>query len=271
MVQERVVSAAKIPLFNGRPGFTRVRKEDLARYVLISVRDPLAFKRDAAEEIAKYMDEAHKVADSHMYVIYTGTYKGTRVSVLSTGSGAPDTELALIELMRLGADTFIRVGTSGAIQEHVKVGDIVIASGAVRSEGTSKQYVSTEYPACAHWKVLTALIEAAESLGCRYHVGITRSIDAFWVGSGRPSFNNYLQKEHEEAIDYWRKAGVLNLERETSVILTLAGLFGLRAGSVCSAVNNLVQNRLEFGAGNEQAIKTALEAIAILGSQDSSK
>ena len=264
----------KVPTFKekGEPVFTRIKPEKVARYVLLAVRDPLGFKRDAAEEIASYFDAYEKVADTGMFKTYTGTYKGVPVTVCSTGSGCPDTELALMDFMLYSnADTFIRVGTSGGFQPYVKPGDIVITTSAVRDEGTSEEYVKPIFPAVAHYEVVLALIQAAEELNVRYHVGITRSNDAIYCGLGRPAVNNYLQKEHEEIIEYWSKAGVLNIEREASIILTLCNLFGYRGGCVCAVVDNYFTGELKLGAGVEEAIKTTLEALTYLYKWDKDK
>ena len=229
------------------------------------------FKKDAAEVVADHFEEARKVADTKMYVTYTGRYKGVEVTAVSTGSGSPELELAFTEFASLNkADTFIRIGCSGALQEHVRVGDLVISSGAVRDEGTSGEYILKAYPAVAHYEVLLALIEAAERLQSKYHVGITRSNDSFWVGQGRTS-RNYIQREHENIIEYWKRAGVLNIEREVSALLTLTSLLGLRGGAICSVVNNRITGELGVGAGVENAIEVSLEAIKILQGWDAAK
>jgi len=257
---------------DGKPLFTGVDPEDVARYVILTVRDPLAgFKKDAAEEIASYFDTYEKVADTGMFATYTGKYKGVPITVCSTGSGAPETELALMDFINFTkADTFIRVGTSGSYQPWVKVGDIVITSAAVRDEGTSEEYVTPIYPAVAHYEVVLAFVQAAEELNVRYHVGITRSNDAIYCGEGRP-IAGYIQKEHEGIPEYWYRARVLNVEREASLILTLCNIFGKRGGAVCTVVDNELTGELGVGVGKEESIKVAIEGIRILAKWDSIK
>lgn len=142
--------------------FTGVSSKEVARFVILTVRDPLhGYVKDAAEEIAEYLDNYKKVADTGMFTTFTGEYKGVPISVCSTGSGAPEAELALMDFIRFtSADTFVRVGTSGALQEWIKL--------AVRDEGTSKEYVKPTYPAVASYEVVLALASAAEKLGVNY-------------------------------------------------------------------------------------------------------
>ena len=257
------------PLISGKPALSQVSREEMGRYILLVVRDPLIFKKDPAEEISlTYLENVKKVADTMLYKTYTGTYKNVKVSIVSTGSGAPDVEILLGELiMFTSADTVIRVGCSGAIQEYIKPGELVIVSAAVRDDGASAEYVSKSFPSVANYEVLISMIEAAEKLGVKYHVGITRSNDSFWVGQGRP-IKEYLQCEHEKIIEYWKRAGVLCVERETSLILTLANLFNLRAGSILAVVNNRITGELNIGAGIQDAIKVVLESLVLLNYWD---
>jgi uridine phosphorylase len=260
--------SAKIPKFPkeaGRPVFTGVKPEDVARYVILAVRDPLGFKEDSAKIIAEYLDSAKKIADTGMFVTYSGIYKDAPITVCSTGSGCPDTELALLDFMLYtNADTFLRIGTSGSFQKHIKVGEIVISTGAVRDEGTTAQYVKQCFPAIANYELLLALIEAAEKLSIAYHIGVTRSNDAIYCGLGRAAYKGYIQKEHKEIVSYWSKTNVANIDRETSLILTLTTLFNLRGGSVCAVVDNYLTRELKKGAGVNECIKVGLEGIRIL-------
>jgi len=257
--------------------FLDVKSEDISRYVILSVRDPFIFSDDPAKVISNYMDKPRKVGSTCMFTTYTGQYKGTPVTVCSTGSGAPETELALMEFIMNSTkvDTIIRIGASGGFQEHVNVGEIVISSGAVRSEGSSKEYISIAYPAIANYEVLLAQIEAAEKLKVKYHVGITRSDDTMYAGLGRPSYKGYIQDEHRKIINYWKNAGILNIEREASVILTLTGLFGLRGGNICVVVDNYLNGELlsreELLSSVDKTIIAALDSFKILSCWDEAK
>ena len=152
----------------------QVGKEDIGRYVILP-GDP---KRCA--KIAKYIDDAKLVADNREYVTYTGYLDGVKVSVTSTGIGGPSASIALEELVQAGADTFIRIGTCGGMQLNVKSGDVVIASGAVRMEGTSKEYAPIEFPAVADIEVVNALMKAADELNVDSHVGVVQCKDSFY-------------------------------------------------------------------------------------------
>ena len=144
----------------------QVAKGEVGRYVILP-GDP---KRCA--KIAAYFDQPRLIADSREFTTYTGFLDGVKVSVTSTGIGGPSASIALEELTNCGADTFLRVGTCGGMQLDVKSGDMVIAQGAVRMEGTSKEYAPIEYPALADYEVLSAMIEGARKVGARYHVGV---------------------------------------------------------------------------------------------------
>ncbi len=259
---------------DGRPSLTGIDGKKIARYVIMTVRDPLCgYNEDSAKEIAGYLDESEEVARTGMFVTYTGKYKGVELSIVSGGSGAPEAELVLNEFMIFSeADTFIRVGGSGGWNENVHPGDVVISSGAVRDEGMTASYVVRQYPAFANYEVLLSLIEAATENGHKFHVGITRSGDSEYCGWGKPSYGGYIQKEQLEIIDYYHRAGVLNTDRETSAIFTLTTLFGLRGGSICSIGDNVVNKEgFKAGGGHESAIAIALEGIRKLNSKDKEK
>jgi uridine phosphorylase len=238
---------------------------DVAKYVLLP-GDP-----ERVPIIARFWDLAWHVASHREYVTYSGYYKGIFISATSTGIGAPATAIAFEELARVGAEVFIRVGTTGALRRDVSVGDVVISTGAVRLEGTSRHYVMPEYPAVASYDVVLALIDAAESLGVRYHVGLTASSDSFYVGQERPGFRDYLPPFQRGLIDYLRSVNVLNFEMEASLIFTLANIYRLRAGAVCAAIANRETGEFKPGAGVEDAIRVANEAVKILYEWDEEK
>ncbi len=237
---------------------------DVRRYALL----PGDVER--VEKIVREWDESRLVAKHREYVTYVGKYRGVELMVTSTGIGGPAAAIAVDELARLGVDTFIRVGSTGAIQPEVELGDIVITLGAVRLDGASSQYVRPEYPAVAHPEVVMALIEAAETLGYRYHVGITASTDSFYTGQGRRGCGGYWQSWMENIVPDLRAARVVNIEMEAATILTLASLFGKRAGAVCAVYAQRLRDEFKI-AGELEAIRTANEAIKILSEWDSIK
>ena len=147
---------------------------DVAEYVFMP-GDP-----GRVPKISKGWDKVQEVCRTREYVVHTGYKNGVRMTAASTGIGAPSTAIIMEELAKLGARTFIRIGNSGAIADKVQLGDYVISTGAVRDEGTSKSYVCSEYPAVAHYEVVSALVEAAKESGQRYHTGITVSVDGFY-------------------------------------------------------------------------------------------
>ncbi|MEM1695751.1 MAG: uridine phosphorylase [Desulfurococcaceae archaeon] len=254
---EKIKSASVPETDSGLQYHLMVKPGDVSRYVLLP-GDP-----ERVPIIAKYWDKHWHVATHREFVTYSGYYKGVFISATSTGIGAPSTAIAVEELARVGAEVFIRVGTTGVLKKEIKVGDLIISTGAVRLEGTSKHYVIPEYPAVASYDVVLALIEAAETLGVRYHIGLTASSDSFYVGQERPGFKDYLPHHQKGLIEYLRNANVLNFEMEASVIFVLASIYGLRAGAVCAAIANRETDEFVPGAGVEDAIKVANEAVKI--------
>ena len=260
----RFKSAEHPEMEGGKQYHVQISREEAERYAL------LPGDLDRVPKISKHWDWFEEVARHRQYVVHRGSYKGVGLLAVSTGIGAPATAIAVEELARVGVDTFIRVGSTGAIQPEIELGDLVITSAAVRMEGTSDQYVVKGYPAHASYEVLLALIEAADSLGYRYHVGITATTDSFYTGQGRPGFRGYEQSWHKGLIRDLMAARVLNFEMESSTLFVLASLFGLRAGAVHAVFAQ--RNRDEFDVrGEEEAIRVANEAVKILSEWDSLK
>jgi uridine phosphorylase len=238
---------------------------DLARYVLLP-GDP-----QRVPLISAGWSKFREVARHREYVTHTGVIRKVPVSCTSTGIGGPSAAIAVEELLRVGADTFIRVGSTGALKGDVRVGDVVISSGSVRLDGTSAQYVWPGYPAMANYEILQALIESAEALGRRYHLGITASTDSFYLGQGRPGFRGYTTHASSHIVEDAKAAGIVNFEMESSTIFTLAGLYGARAGAVCAVLANRERNEFVAGAGIADAIDVANGAVPILASWDAAK
>ena len=244
----------------------RCRPGDVSKYVLLP-GDP-----ERVGSMAELWDTKKHVATYREHVTYSGDVSGVPISACSTGAGGPSTASALEELAEIGADTFIRVGTCGAMQENINPGDLIICAGAVRYDGTSDQYVDAKYPAIANQEVVMALIEAAERLGVTYHVGIGYTAASFFCGQGRPGFNNYQQSWMETIMGDMQNAGVKNFEMEAATVLTLSSLFQLRAGAIFTAVANRVRDEFEYkGSGVEQSIAVATEAVKILSHWDELK
>jgi len=192
--------------------------------------------------IAAGWARAREVCAVREFHAVTGEWRGLRLTAASTGVGAPGTALIVEELAKVGARTLIRVGNSGGLHPELGLGDLVVTTGAVRDDGTTASYVRPEYPAVADWRAVAALVAAARAAGVRFRVGVTWSLDAFYArnavlapdGSlGSMSYRGYWTAAHAERIREMQAAGVLNCEMESGALLTLAGLFGLRAGCLC--------------------------------------
>ena len=160
-------------LIDGKQMHIQIKKGDIGRYVILP-GDP-----GRCEKIARYFDEPKQIAQNREYTLWTGKLDGVPVAVCSTGIGGPSAAIALEELVECGADTFIRVGTSGGIVDEVCGGDIVIATAAIRQEGTSREYLPIEFPAAADFSVVSALRDAAVELGLTHHIGVIQSKDSF--------------------------------------------------------------------------------------------
>ena len=258
-------SNAKSPLGKGGCQYhIGCRQGDLAPYVLLP-GDP-----ERVLKISNNWQKKKQIAFNREYRSITGYFKKVKISCLSTGIGAPSTAIAIEEAARLNVKTLIRVGSTGAIQKGINPGDLIINTAAVRLEGTSKDYIQTEYPAAANYEVVLALIEACEKLKFKYHLGITASTDAFYVGEGREGFEGYLQSKHKNILSDLQKAKVINLEMETSLVFTLANLYNLRAGAICAVFDNLLTNKWTV-KGDKDMGKVASEAVVILDQWDKIK
>lgn len=242
----------------------QVGRGDIGRYVILP-GDP---KRCA--KIARYFDRAVMVADSREYVTYTGYLDGVKVSVTSTGIGGPSASIAMEELTMAGAHTFIRIGTCGGMQLDVKSGDIVIANGAVRMEGTSREYAPIEFPAVPDIHVTNALMQAARDLKQRYHVGVVQCKDSFY-GQHSPE-RMPVGYELLQKWDAWKRLGCLASEMESAALFVVASSLKVRMGSCFLVLAN--QEREKEGLDNpvvhdtDMAIRISVEAIRKLIRQD---
>ena len=197
-----------------------LRKGDVGKYVILP-GDP---KR--CEKIARHFDDAKLIADSREYVTYTGYLDGVKVSVTSTGIGGPSASIALEELVRVGADTFLRVGTCGGMQTDIMGGDLVIATGAIRMEGTSKEYAPIEFPAVANLEITNALVQAAKDLNKKYHVGIVQCKDAFY-GQHEPE-TKPVDYELVNKWNAWVRLGCKASEMESAALFVVGDYLRVR-------------------------------------------
>ena len=240
------------------------REGDVGRYCILP-GDP-----GRCEKIAAYFDDPVKVQSNREYTIYTGTLLGEKVSVCSTGIGGPSAVIAMEELRAIGADTFIRVGTCGGIALQVQSDDVVIATGAVRHEGASREYAPIEFPAVSDYRVQEALVRAAKNLGKPWHAGVVQCKDSFY-GQHDPDRMpvSYELKAKWEA---WKRLGVLASEMETAALFCCAAALGVRCGSCFHVIWN--QEREAAGLDQKEshdlsaAIEVGIEAVKLLIRQD---
>lgn len=278
LMQERYEYWSRVPypglVINNKPAITQVDIDKVGDYLIYLVRDPLgAYGKDPAERMAERLENAECIGNSGMFLSYTGYYKGAKITCVSGGSGCPEVELAINDFMEYtNCSTFLRVGTSGGVAEKVKVGDCVITSGVFREDGTSRAYIGDGFPAYCHYEVVAALVQAAEQLGMSYHLGVTACMDSDFVGNGRPSVGGYLQPDNINKLGTYNRAGVLNTDRESSIIVTMCNLFERRGGAVFNVTDNLISGeKFREGAGTETSIDLALEGIAVLHQMDMKK
>ncbi|MCR4788623.1 MAG: uridine phosphorylase [Lachnospiraceae bacterium] len=252
---------------SGKQYHTGVGPDDIGKYVIMP-GDPKRCKL-----IAEHFDDAKFVADVREYVTYTGYLEGEKVSVTSTGIGGPSASIAITELTANGAHTFIRIGTCGGMQEEVMGGDVVIATGAIRMEGTTREFAPIEYPAVPDFNVTNALVASAGKLGIPHHVGVVQCKDSFFgqhVPEKMPVSYELLNKW-----DAWLKMGCLASEMESAALFIAGSFLRVRVGSCFLVVAN--QERAKKGLPNKQvhdtesAIKVAVEALRSLIISDRQK
>ncbi|WP_418280918.1 nucleoside phosphorylase [Halorubrum sp. DTA98] len=214
------------------------------------------------DRIADLCDDSEVVAENREYKVVNASYEGDELTICSTGIGCPSAAIAVEELSRVGVETFVRCGTCGALQAGMEIGDMVVATGAAKEEGTSKRYESAVYPAVPDYDVLSGLVDAAEDNDEDVHVGPIVSDDAFY-------------NESDEFVDDWEAANLLAIEMEAATVFALARRKGLRAGAICTVDGNLVEGtqkgadsdgELPEKAKNnvERAIRITLNAVVSL-------
>ena len=245
---------------NGEQYHIGLKSGDVGEYVILP-GDPKRCKK-----IAEYFDDAKLVGDKREFVTYTGFLDGVKVSVTSTGIGGASASIALEELVNIGAKKFIRVGTCGGMDLDVKGGDIVIATGAIRMEGTSKEYAPIEFPAVANLDITNALVKSAKNLNYTYHTGIVQCKDSFY-GQHNPE-KMPVSYELQNKWEAWKRLGCLASEMESAALFIVGSYLKVKVGSVFLVVAN--QEREAKGLENpivhdtDKAIKAAIEAIKIL-------
>lgn len=237
----------------------RLSEEHSASYALLP-GDP-----QRVDRVKDFLGNPIEVAFNREFKSVLGFYKGVKILVTSTGIGGPSTAIAVEELKNIGVNTLVRIGSCGALQSNIKLGDLILATGAVRNDGTSKSYIESSYPAVPDINVLTSIINTASELNCKYHCGIIRSHDSFYT-------------DNEQAIDsFWADKGVLASDMESAALMVVGSLRGLKTASILNVVvenkstledgiNNYVDGENKTSQGEETEIILALESIFKLDS-----
>ncbi|MBP1588722.1 MAG: uridine phosphorylase [Kiritimatiellae bacterium] len=235
-----------------------LRPSDIGRYVILP-GDP-----GRVPKIAAHFDNPREIAFNREYRTFVGTVDGIKVACTSTGIGCPSTAIAVEELVKCGADTFIRVGTCGALQPEVGVGDLCITTGAVREEGTTRQYVPLSYPAVADLDVTLALRQAAQNLGLVAHAGIGHCKDAFYIEDK----DTPIREEIEAKWNAWYRSNVISTSMESAALFVVSSIRRAHAGEVLSVIGlTYADAPIMKVVGVDDAIRTAIEAIRILDRQ----
>ena len=240
---------------------------ELAEYILLP-GDP-----DRTARIATRLDDIEFERRHREFASVTGTYRGTRVSVVSTGIGTDNVEITVAEILAITErPTFVRVGSCGALQPEVALGDLIVSTGAVRLESTTSFFVHDGYPAVADYEAVLALVEAAQRLGHRYHVGITATAPGFFGAQGRPI--PQLPIRYPDLAEDMARQRVMNFEMEASALLVLATLARCRAGVVCAVYANRTTGEFitdQKDAAEAACVETGLESLLVLAEIDRQK
>jgi uridine phosphorylase len=246
-------STADLPLTGGRQYHIALERGELAEYVLL-VGDP-----GRVAKVADRWDAIELQRSNREITTATGSYRGMRVSAMSTGMGTDNVEIVLAEVMEItDRPTFVRVGSSGSLQPEIALGDLVISIGAVRLENTTDFYVHPGYPAIAHRDVVSALEAACVRLGFSHHLGLTATASGFYAPQGRAM--RTLPVRYPQLAEELRRQRVANLEMESSALFVLASLAGLRAGTICAAYAQRIEGTFLEGAAKEAAEARCIDA-----------
>jgi uridine phosphorylase len=261
------LTQADAPATAGRQYHIALERGELAEYVLL-VGDP-----GRVAKVASRFDSVELERSNREITTATGVFRGMPLSVMSTGMGTDNVEIVLAEVMEItDRPTFIRIGSSGALQAEIALGDLIVSTGAVRLENTTDAYVHPGYPAVAHREVVWALEAACRRLGAPHHVGLTATASGFYAPQGRAM--RTLPVRYPELAEELRRQRVANLEMESSALFVLAGLAGLRSGTVCAAYAQRIDGTFLEGAAKEAAesrcIDVGLAGIRLLWEIDSS-
>ena len=244
---------ASNPKFNGKVPHLLLSKGEISEIVLPG--NPAR-----VDMVGELLENFSILAANREYRIGRGNYRGYPITVCSTGIGAASTEIAVIELIEIGAKALIRIGGTSALQAEMACGDLIISTACTRQGGSSEFYAPSAYPAVASYQVINSLIAAANRLGKKYYTGISASVGSFFAGQGRDVLGKSFYSE--DLIEQYKRLNVVNMEMEAETIMTLASIFGVLSGSVCAIHANRATDEwmYDFAAAETEMCKVALEA-----------
>ena len=214
------------------------------------------------ERIAQYLQNPQFLISQREYTVYLGEIDGTTIVVCSTGIGGPSTSIAVEELAQLGITHFLRIGTTGAIQPEISVGDVIVTTASVRLDGASLHFAPMEFPAVADFDVTNAIVSAAKDLNCKVHIGVTASSDTFYPGQERyDTFSGRVVRRFKGSAQEWQDMGVLNFEMESATLLTMCASSGLKAGCVAGVIINRHHGELPDASMHQQIENRSISVV----------
>ena len=226
---------------DGKSWWLRLNKEDVPQKFVVTLLLDIP-----PQNILQYMENVEKISEYGEYIVFKGQYENEEIGVLYHGSGSFSVSTAIEELATLGVDSVLRVGNSGGIPEDIHVGDTVISVGAVREDKIMVEYVPIEYPAIADRKIVDAAIKACNALDIPYREGLTLSVGTFYPGSGMPTAIGVIDETVLQRIHLWKRVGIVNIDIETSTVMTMARLLKMRGGAVLGIGNHITTGEGEF-------------------------
>lgn len=223
---------------------------------------------DRSARISEQLENPRCLVRTREFHAYLGTLSGQSVVICSTGIGGPSTSIAVEELAQLGIDTFLRIGTTGAIQPHINEGDILISQASVRLDGASQHFAPLSYPAVSDFFATQAMVTACNNLGIDFHIGITASSDTFYPGQERyDTYSGYVPKAFQGSCEEWQKLGVMNYEMESATLFTMCAALGLKAACVAGVLVNRTRQEIpnvDHGEIEKKSVAVVLEAAKVL-------
>ena len=257
-MNNKIITNASNPIIDGKAPHLKCTKNDISEIVLLP-GDP-----GRVRMVGKFCDEFRIVSENREYTVGVGTYKNICITVCSTGIGASSTEIAVLELIELGAKVLIRIGGTGVLKKNIELGDLVINTGAIRRGGSTNFYAPIEYPAIASYEVVQSLVSACQNKNQKFHLGISGSVGSFFAGQGRQILGKDFNSE--AVLKEYINLNVINLEMESETIMTLGSIFGVLTGSICAVHANRITDEwlVNFEEPQENMCRVVLEACVDL-------